>query len=126
MEQNSDRRKFERIFFSKQDEVMVSLVIPDYSEKPIAVQVLNIAMGGIFFTVRSIRKINLQIGQTVIFKEIYDNSNHVFPLDANAKIIWIMDDDSQEYTGVGSKFIESEEENLQEKLTDYLEQLQKE
>ena len=124
MQQNSDRRKFERIFFSKQDEVMASLVIPDYSEKPIAVQVLNIGQGGIFFTVRSIRKVNLKIGQTVIFKEIYDNSNHVFTLDANAKIIWIMDDESQEYTGVGSKFIESEVENLQEKLTDYLERLQ--
>ena len=106
MQQNSDRRKFERIFFSKQDEIMASLVIPDYSEKPIAVQVLNIARGGIFFSVRSIRNVYLQIGQTIIFKEIYDNSNHVFPLDAHAKIIWIIDDESQEYTGVGSKFTE--------------------
>jgi hypothetical protein len=124
MQLGSERRKFERIFFSKQDEIMASLVIPEYSEKPIAVQIMNLATGGIFFTIRSIRNIDLEIGQTIIFKEIYDNSNHAFTLNIHAKVIWILEDDSAEFTGVGSKFIESPDEDFQQKLNNYLQQFQ--
>jgi hypothetical protein len=119
MQTFDERRKFERFVFSKRDEIMASLLIPGVSEKPIAVQVLNIARGGIFFTIRSIRSVNLEIGQTIIFKDLYDDSNRSIALDMEAIIVWIMDDESNEYIGVGSKFTEPTEEWLQEKLDDY-------
>ena len=116
MPDNHDRRRFKRTMFSKHDQIMAFLVIPEHSPQPIVVQLMNIGEGGILFTLRSGRAVDIQDGQTVVFKEISNNDNQKFQLDIEAEIIWVMEDFTTEYTGVGTRFLTKNKPEIRNKI----------
>lgn len=106
METNNERRQSQRILFEKQDKIMGHFLLPEKQEKSIVVQILNISTGGISFTLRSNRDIELKVGDKILFKDIINKDSQTFSLEMRAMIIWIMEDSTMEYSGIGSKFVD--------------------
>lgn len=112
MEPMNERRQSHRVLFEKQDKIMGHFSLLEKQGKSIVVQILNMSIGGISFTLRSNRDIELKVGDRIIFEEIVNKDSQVFSIKMSAIIIWIMEDSTLEYTGIGSKFIEM---NLEKK-----------
>jgi len=110
MESIRERRQSQRILFEKHNHIMGYFSLPVKQGKSIVVQILNISQGGISFSLRSNRDIQLKVGDKIIFEEIVNKDSKNFSLKMNAIIVWIMDDPAMEYTGVGSKFLEKDPE----------------
>ena len=114
MEPINERRQSQRVLFEKQHKIMGHFSLLEKQDKSIVVQILNISLGGISFTLRSNRDIELKVGDRIIFEEIVNQDSHVFPIKMRARIVWIMEDSAMEYTGIGSKFLDmnSERESI--------------
>jgi hypothetical protein len=101
----NDRRQSQRILFEKKHDIMGHFSITTNPGKSIVVHIMNMSLGGIFFTIRANRDVQLKMGDKIIFENIRRGDSKFFPLKLEAEIIWIMDDSDMEYIGVGSKFI---------------------
>lgn len=110
MEPMNERRQSDRVLFEKQDKIMGHFSLLEKQDKSIVVQILNISLGGISFTLRSNRDIELKMGDRIIFEEIVNKDSQVFSIKMRAIIIWIMEDSTMEYTGIGSKFLDMNSE----------------
>ena len=110
MESINERRQSQRVLFEKQDKIMGHFSLLEKQGKSIVVQILNMSIGGISFTLRSNRDIELKVGDRIIFEEIVNKDSQVFSIKMRATIIWIMEDSTMEYTGIGSKFIDMNSE----------------
>ena len=76
---------------------MATLIIPEISDDVIIVHVLNIGEGGIFFTLRSSRDVELNNGQILQFKEVHNKNHQKFSLDVSAEVAWISANFSLEF-----------------------------
>ena len=106
MKLSNDRRQSQRVLFEKKHDIMGHFSLVKNPGKSVIVHIMNMSLGGIFFTIRYNRDIQLQVGDIIIFEDIRRNDLKVFSLKLEAKIIWIMDDSEMEYIGVGSKFLD--------------------
>ena len=110
MDMINDRRQSQRILFEKKHDIMGHFCVTKNPGKSIIVHILNMSLGGIFFTFRANRDIQLTVGDKIIFENIRKGESRFFPLNLEAEIIWVMDDSKLEYIGVGSKFISLDDE----------------
>ena len=118
-ESGQERRQFIRALFGHEKEISAVFATALNPQKSIFVQVVNMSQGGVFFTYRSTRQLQLQQGDHIIFKEFRESDSPPFFIEIEAKIVWIIDEPAMEYTGVGSKFIQLSSENL-EKLEQFI------
>ena len=105
MKPKNERRQSQRVLFEKKNDIMRHFSIIKNPSKSIVVHILNMSTGGIFFTIRSNRDVQLKVGEKIIFEDIRNRDSKVFFLRIEAVIIWIMDNSAMEYVGVGSKFL---------------------
>jgi hypothetical protein len=111
MEPGNERRQSKRTLFKKHNKIMGYFSHSEKQGKSIIVQILNMSAGGIFFSIRSNRDIQLKVGDEIIFENIVNTDSKVYSLNMNAVIIWIMEDPTMEHTGIGSKFVNVDSEN---------------
>ncbi|UCF63821.1 MAG: PilZ domain-containing protein [bacterium] len=110
MNHHSDRRQSQRILFEKKHDIMAHFSITANPGKSVVVHIMNMSLGGIFFTIRANRDVRLKVGDNIIFENIRKADSKFFTLKLEAEIIWIMNDSDLEYIGVGSKFINLDDE----------------
>jgi len=122
-ESGQERRQFIRALFGHEKKISAVFTTAQNPQKSIFVQVVNMSLGGVFFTYRSTRQLHLQQGDHIIFKEFRESDSPPFPIQIEATIVWVLDEPAMEYTGVGSKFIQLSTENL-EKLEQFIHSLQ--
>jgi hypothetical protein len=84
---------------------MGHFTLPEDQGKSIVVQIINMGGGGIFFTLRSNRDIQLKIGDKLFFENIINKDSKSFSLQMDVIIVWIVDDPGMEFTGIGTKFL---------------------
>ncbi len=87
-----ERRQFNRSLFSLENEIIAKFTIAHSQEKPFIVHVRNISEGGVFFTWRSHRNINLKVGDHIVFQEIRKGERTILSLELTAKIVWKSED----------------------------------
>ncbi len=101
----TERRRASRALFTLDHEIVGRISVPEIPERFFVVQILNMSTSGIFFTFRSNRDLKIQSGDIIFFEQIHAKDSHSLSLNIRAKIIWMDDDPSSSYTGVGSKFL---------------------
>jgi|MudIll2142460700_1097286.scaffolds.fasta_scaffold42550_3 c-di-GMP-binding flagellar brake protein YcgR len=106
-----ERRQFIRAFFSHEKKISAVFSTIQSPQKAIFVQVVNISHGGVFFTFRSTRELQLQKGDRIVFKEFREKDLPPFSIHLEATIVWVLDEPAMEFVGVGSKFINLSPEN---------------
>ena len=122
-ESGQERRQYIRALFGHEKKISAVFTTTLNPQKSIIVQVVNLSQGGIFFSFRSTRQLHLQQGEHILFKEFRESDFPPFPIEIEAKIVWILDEPAMEHTGVGSKFIQLSPENL-ERLLQFIQSFQ--
>ena len=99
-----DKRKNPRIIFSLDDGIVGSLIVPHVHKKPITAYILNLSLGGIYFTLRSDQSKDLNKGDIFSLTEIKQWGSENFVLNIDAEIKWKLDNKEMQYISLGCEF----------------------
>jgi c-di-GMP-binding flagellar brake protein YcgR len=104
-EKTTERRKYQRLLFSDDHNIVVSFRITGVRHAPIKALILNISQGGLFFTLTGRDRKLVKKGDQLQIVQIIKAENISLPVDIEAEIVWIMDNSSLEHIGIGTQFI---------------------
>ena len=106
-----EKRKFNRIPFSYQDNIIGSFTHPGRRDKIIA-HILNFSMQGLYFTMRNEEGENLAEGDKLVLLEIRGPKNANYIVDIEIEVARILDNPELEHFGYGCKFISFSESSM--------------
>jgi c-di-GMP-binding flagellar brake protein YcgR len=101
----ADKRRFQRIVFSANDEVMGVFAFPKVADGLNSYIIADISAGGLRFF--AFRKDNLQISTCDKFylKEIKGKTIFDFDADVELEVRWVIDNDKFEHIMIGCRFL---------------------
>jgi len=99
-----EKRKFNRIPFSYQDNIVGVFTHPGRHDK-ITAHILNFSMQGLYFTMRNEEGKNLAEGDKLALLEIKGPKLASYILDIEMEVARILDNPALEHFGYGCKFI---------------------
>lgn len=100
-----ERRKYQRAFFSMESNIITLFSILGTKAESIEAMILNISPGGVFFAITGNYRRILKKGDRILFHKFHQINDPIEKINLEAEIVWIMDDPSFHYMGVGTKFI---------------------
>ena len=106
-----EKRKFNRIPFSYQDNIVGSFTHPGQRDK-IAAHILNFSMQGLYFTLRNEADLNLNEGDKLVLLEIKVPKRISYIVDIEMEVARILGNPELEYYGYGCKFISFPESSV--------------
>jgi hypothetical protein len=106
-----EKRKFNRIPFSYQDNVVGSFTHPGRRDK-ITAHILNFSMQGLYFTMRNEEGKNLSEGDKLVLLEIKGPKLTSFIVDIEMDVARILDNPELEHFGYGCRFISFPESSM--------------
>jgi len=112
-----ERRKFERAYFSSTDDVTGIIIIIDRVESPITGNISHLSigdgidgnisdlsLGGLYLVTRKEKTLGLEIGDTLILKNIQATVLYNLELNIEMQIRRVNNYDFIEHTGLGCEF----------------------
>lgn len=108
-EKSRDRRQFQRLIFSVDNEIYSTIHIVGTRSEPIRALILNISPGGVSFSITGRDRKIVKKGDKIILKEIQERNKTIQPINVYAEIIWRFEDPTTEYIGIGAKFFDMTE-----------------
>jgi len=105
MDKHEEKRKFKRALFTADDKVVGLFTLARRPEKIISGTVLNLSMGGIYFTLDASRAIIPATGDQLVLMQIKATSALTFLVNIDAEIKWVLNPTMMRYIGVGCEFI---------------------
>jgi hypothetical protein len=106
-----EKRKFNRIPFSYQDNIIGSFTHPGRHDKIVA-HILNFSMQGLYFTMRNEEGKNLAEDDKLVLIEIKGPKLSNYILDIEIEVARILDNPELEHFGYGCKFISFPESSM--------------
>lgn len=106
-----EKRKFNRIPFSYQDNIVGVFTHPGRRDKIIA-HILNFSIQGLYFTMRKEEGNNLAEGDKLALLEIKGAKQSRFIVDIEMEVARILDYSELEHYGYGCKFISFPESSI--------------
>ena len=106
-----EKRKFNRIPFSYQDNIVGVFTHSGRHEKVIA-HILNFSIQGLYFTMRKEEGNNLAEGDKLILLEIKGSKQSRFIVDIEMEVARILDYSELEHYGYGCKFTSFPESSI--------------
>ena len=105
----SEKRKFQRIIFSANDEVIGVFSFPKDAEELVSYKIADISAGGLRFF--ALRKDNLQISTRDKFFLNESKGISIFDFDADLELDgrWVIDSEKVEHIMIGCKFVDISE-----------------
>ncbi len=105
MESYQEKRKFKRAIFTADDKVIGLFTLARRPEKIITGTVLNLSMGGIYFTIDATRAIIPVTRDQIVLMQIKATQTLGFLVNIDAEIKWVLNSDMLKFVGVGCEFI---------------------
>ena len=115
-----ERRQDKRALFTIENGILATFTIPGGKIRTMTAYVLNLSMGGIFFTMRQEEIEKIMKGDRVIFLNIKFRKSQPFILNAEAEIVWRTREPAREYSGVGCRFLNLSA-NSEEQISRFIE-----
>jgi c-di-GMP-binding flagellar brake protein YcgR len=106
IDEEKERRRFRRVFFSIDDGVKGILAFSDLQRGVLAAHIINISEGGLGLALDKDKKNRIARGDSVILTHITGIERLEFLVNVDAEIKWIMDDPSLEFVGFGCEFLD--------------------
>ena len=103
--QSSERRQFNRALFTIDDGVIGILSVPELQKAPITAYLLNLSVGGMYFTLRTEEKNKIKEGDHLVLIQIKGSASLKFLVNIDAEIRWILNYENFEHVGIGCKFL---------------------
>jgi c-di-GMP-binding flagellar brake protein YcgR len=105
MENHQEKRKFKRAIFTSDDKVIGLFTLARRPEKIITGTVLNLSMGGIYFTIDANRAIIPVNGDQMVLMQIKSPKSLSFLVNIDAQIKWVFNPAMLKFIGVGCEFV---------------------
>jgi hypothetical protein len=106
-EENKERRRFQRIFFSIEDGVKGILAFSDHQRGLLVAHIINIGDGGLGLAVSKDKKGKIAEGDQIILTHITGIQGLESLINVDAEIKWILDNPSlEEFVVSGCEFVD--------------------
>jgi len=106
IEENREKRRFQRIFFSIEDGVKGIFAFSDLQRGLLAAHIINISEGGLGLALSKDKKNRIAQGDHVILTHITGIQGLESLTNVDAEIKWVLDDPSLEFVGLGCEFLD--------------------
>ena len=116
----SDRRKFKRIVFSANDEVMAAFTFSGLPDKLVHYKIADIGVGGLRFMLPRDDDLNVSIGDTFFLHEFKGKNKLEFTADVKLEVKWTMDHEIFQHVMIGCEFIHMTE-TVQKQIDQFVE-----
>ncbi len=117
MENGSEQRQYERVFFSASQHIEGSFSVAQDASDEYQVAILNLSEGGMHFTQSRDGMKNISEGDIVILRGMSGPDPLNFTQDIKMAIKWILDTDFLEHVSYGCEFLDLTPD-LREKIRD--------
>ena len=106
-------RKHPRVSFTVSDGIVARFLASDESHELQTAYVLNLSEGGLFFTLRKDQSNLIKAGDNLRFVEIKKWRTNHFLVNIQANVVWQGNIPDYDSIGIGCKFSNISEKNLQ-------------
>jgi hypothetical protein len=104
VDENREKRRFQRIFFSIEDGVKGIIAFSDLQRGLLVAHIINISEGGLGLALSKDKKDKIVKGDQVILTHITGIEGLESLINVDAEIKWLMDNPSLEFVVFGCKF----------------------
>ena len=102
----TERRKFKRIVFSAQDEVMGAVAFPEHAGKSFTCKIADIGAGGLRFIIaKDDAPKALAVDSTLLLHEIKGRSPLEIVGDVELQVRWVMEHEMLDHLAFGCEFV---------------------
>jgi c-di-GMP-binding flagellar brake protein YcgR len=115
VDEDKEKRRFQRIFFSLKDEVIGIFSFSDLQRGVLAAHIINVSEGGMGLVLSKEEKNRIRKGDQVTLAQVRGIKGFEALRHVEAEIKWILDNPSLELIGFGCEFL-----NVTESLRDTL------
>jgi hypothetical protein len=103
-EEEKERRRFQRIFFSLEDKVQGTFAFSGFQKGILTAHIINLGEGGLGLVLSKDEKKRIWKGGYVILTQIKGITGLEPLINVEAEIKWILDNPSLEFMGFGCEF----------------------
>ncbi|MBN1255387.1 MAG: PilZ domain-containing protein [Deltaproteobacteria bacterium] len=115
VDEEKERRRFQRIFFSLKDEIIGIFSFPDLQRGVLAAHIINVSEGGMGLVLNKEEKNRIKKGDQLTLAQVRGIKGLESLRHVEVEIKWILDNPSLELIGFGCEFV-----NFTELLQDAL------
>ena len=115
---DSERRQYNRMFFSKQDGPVASFTLPDPHEKTISAIVMDLSLGGLGLSIRKNENM-VNIGDHLILTKIKGSTGLQTIANIETKVRWIQNYENFDHILFGCEFLNASE-SLREQIQQFI------
>lgn len=107
-----EKRRYDRVYFNPNDDVTGRFHFPDSPDGIFEAKILNLSIGGMYFTAKRDADLNFQTNDIVILKEIQTSINFHLDISVTLKVRRVQNHEIVEFVGYGCEFVEINDSDL--------------
>ncbi|UCF92014.1 MAG: PilZ domain-containing protein [Desulfobacterales bacterium] len=106
-EERRERRRYQRVYFSKQDELVAMLQSSDRQETRLSARVKDLGAGGVGFTIQRDQESGILPGAQFTIQAIQGSDQLAFITDLKVEVRWVLSLEWLENVGFGCEFVDT-------------------
>lgn len=107
--QGVEKRKFPRVYFTKEDKILALITFPGTQKKPIEAGVMNLSQEGICLTYRKNDAIEVSEKDVLILTQLKGLTPELFQEELKIQIKWIINEAFFDHDQIGCKIVNASE-----------------
>lgn len=112
--EGAERRKFRRIFFTKEDKIVAYIVFPENHEIPVEAGVMNLSEEGVCLSYEKNKTFKVKKGDILNLMQIIGSKPELSVDELKIEVRWIMDEDYFDHDQIGCKILNPSDELREE------------
>ena len=114
MENYEEKRKFRRAFFTIEDDIIGLFSLASKPDKTVIAYILNLSMGGIYFTLDAAKSSIPKAGDRIVLMQIKAQKSLSFLVNIDAEVKWVLNPPMLKHIGIGCEFINIPESSMKQ------------
>lgn len=112
--EGAERRKFRRIFFTKEDKIVAYIVFPENHEIPVEAGVMNLSEEGVCLSYEKNKTFKVKKGDILNLMQIIGSKPELSVDELKIEVRWVMDADYFDHDQIGCKILNPSDELREE------------
>ncbi len=112
--QGAERRKFRRVFFSKEDNISAYITFSENQDIPVEAAVMNLSEEGICLSYEKNKTFKVKKGNILNLMQIIGTKPELSVDELQMEVRWVMDEDYFDHDQIGCKILNPSNELREE------------
>jgi len=104
-DKEAERRKFRRVFFTKEDKIVAYVIFPENKEIPVQAGVMNLSEEGVCLSYEKNKTFKVRKGDILNLMQIIGTKPELSVDDLEIEVRWVMDEDYFDHDQIGCKIL---------------------